>query len=106
MTDRSELRIKVIDAMSQGHFIHEDQIRAVEDLILAYTAERVAEAEDKTLEFALKLFELTGHWPEYYKRQLKGDRYRKAYKNTKVGLRALLKATDYERTSAATKEDV
>lgn len=43
-----ELRIQIIDAMSQGSIIHEDQIRAVEKLIHSHTDKAVLEGRIDT----------------------------------------------------------
>lgn len=62
-------------------------IDEVKQSLLSLRAKWEEEAEDRALDYATKLFDLTGHWPEYYKRHLTGDRYRKDYKNHKVALR-------------------
>lgn len=46
-------------------------------------------AEDKALEYAAKLFDLTKQWPDYYLRHLNGEKYRKDHKNVKVTFRQL-----------------
>lgn len=76
---------------------HDKRFRAAIQAYAATQSEKaVAEAEDKALGYAGKLYDLTKQWPEYYIKNLNGTIYRNHHKDVQVALRSNKKGVDHD----------